>query len=108
MNFLTLGSTLTPYLVLAAFLFGLGLFALAYHRTLIGMLIAGELVLAAASLNFMAFGHFLSPDHAEGQVVTLFIMGLAAAEAAIVLSVVVASYRQYRSVQARDLNELKG
>ena len=74
----------------------------------IGMLIAGELILAGASLNFVAFARFLSPEPVTGQVVTLFIMGLAAAEAAIVLSLVVAVYRNFRSVETEKINDLKG
>jgi NADH:ubiquinone oxidoreductase subunit K len=75
---------------------------------LIGMLIAGELIFAAAALNIMAVNRFFAPDPAVGQIFVLFIMGLAAAEVAIVLSIIIAVYRNYRSIQPRDLSELKG
>ena len=74
----------------------------------IGMLIAGELILAGASINFMAFNRFLAPDPTVGQVFTLFIMGIAAAEAAIALSIIIAVYRNFRSIDADDVAELKG
>ena len=96
------------YLIVAAFLLAAGVFGLLRRRTLIGMLIAGELILSAASLNFMALNHFAAPDPTAGQVFALFIMGLAAAEVAIALSLVIAVYRNYRSVNPRDLSELKG
>jgi NADH-quinone oxidoreductase subunit K len=96
------------YLALAAFLFAAGVFGLIRRRTLIGMLIAGELIFSAASLNFMALNHFSAPDPAQGQVFVLFIMGLAAAEVAIALSIVIAVYRNYRSIQAEELAELQG
>jgi NADH-quinone oxidoreductase subunit K len=96
------------YLVLAVFLFAAGVFGLIRRRTLIGMLIAGELIFSAASLNFMALNHFSAPDPAQGQVFVLFIMGLAAAEVAIALSVIIAVYRNYRSIQAEELAELQG
>ncbi len=96
------------YLVVAAFLLAVGVFGLLRRRTLIGMLISGELILSAASLNFMALNRFTAPDPAVGQIFTLFIMGLAAAEVAIALSLVIAVYRNYRSVNAQDLSELKG
>jgi len=96
------------YLIVAAFLMAAGVFGLLRRRTLIGMLIAGELILSAASLNFMALNHFTAPDPTAGQVFALFIMGLAAAEVAIALSLVIAVYRNYRSVNPRDLSELKG
>ncbi len=96
------------YLFLATFLLVVGIFGLIRRRTLIGMLIAGELIFSAASLNFMALNHFTAPDPAVGQIFVLFIMGLAAAEVAIALSIVIAVYRNYRSVNARDLSDLNG
>lgn len=96
------------YLIVAAFLLALGIYGLLRRRTLIGMLIAGELIFSSASLNFMALNRFLAPDPAVGQIVVLFIMGLAAAEVAIALSIVIAVYRNYRSVDTNDLSELKG
>lgn len=96
------------YLLAAAFLLAIGIYGLIRRRTLIGMLISGELIFSAASLNFMAFNRFTSPDKAAGQIFVLFIMGLAAAEVAIALSIMVAVYRNYRSVKTRELSELKG
>jgi NADH-quinone oxidoreductase subunit K len=97
-----------PYLVLAAFLLAIGLYGLVRRRTLVGMLICGELIFAAASLNFMAVNRFFAPDKAVGQIVVLFIMGLAAAEVAIALSIVIAVYRNYGSIKSRELTDLKG
>jgi len=56
----------------------------------------------------MAFNRFTAHDPVVGQVFVLFLMGLAAAEVAIALSIIVAVYRNYRSVTTRDLSELKG
>ena len=99
---------LSIYLIAAAFLLAIGIFGLLRRRTLIGMLISGELIFSAASLNLMAFNRFTSPDPATGQIFVLFIMGLAAAEVAIALSIIVAIYRNYRSVSTREISELKG
>ena len=96
------------YLAAAAFLLATGVFGLLRRRTLIGMLISGELIFSAASLNFMAFNRFTAPDPVVGQVFVLFIMGLAAAEVAIALSIILAVYRNYRSVNTKDLSELNG
>ncbi len=96
------------YLVLAAFLLAVGIYGLLRRRTLIGMLISGELIFAAASLNIMTIQRFISPDPVAGQIFVLFIMGLAAAEVAIALSIIIAIYRNYRSIQAKELSELKG
>ena len=108
MNCLTLHANLHTYLVIAAFLFGTGLYGLFQRRNLIGMLISAELVLAGASVNFMAFNRFLAPDPTVGQIFTLFIMGIAAAEAAIALSIVLAVYRNYKSIDTEDVTDLQG
>ena len=102
------GDSLIIYLIIAALLFGIGFYGLVHCRTFIGMLIAGELILAGASINFMAFNRFLAPDPTVGQVFTLFIMGIAAAEAAIALSIIIAVYRNYRTIDTDDVAELKG
>lgn len=96
------------YLVAAAFLLAVGIFGLIRRRTLIGMLISGELIFSAASLNLMAFNRFTVHDQSVGQIFVLFIMGLAAAEVAIALSIIVAVYRNYRSVKTNELSELNG
>lgn len=108
MNGLHLSHHLEVYLIIAALLFAIGIFGFLRHRTLVGMLISGELILAGASLNFMAFGHFRAPDPIAGQAFTLFIVGIAAAEAAIVLSIMIAVYRNFRSIQTRDLSAMEG
>jgi NADH:ubiquinone oxidoreductase subunit K len=108
MNPLALYNEPRVYLVLAAFLLAAGIYGLLRRRTLIGMLISGELIFSAASLNVMAFNRFKAPDPAVGQIFVLFIMGLAAAEVAIALSIVIAVYRNYRSVKTRELSELNG
>ncbi|KAF0234653.1 NADH-quinone oxidoreductase subunit NuoK [Fundidesulfovibrio putealis] len=108
MNILTLGNSLDTYLVIGAVLFGIGLYGIVKRRTFIGMLISAELMLSGASVNFMAFNRFLAPTPVTGQVFTLFIMAIAAAEAAIVLSIIIAVYRNYRSIETNDVVDLKG
>ncbi len=99
---------LEVYLVAAAFILAVGVYGLVRRRTLIGMLISGELIFSAASLNFMALNRFTVQDPTVGQIFVLFIMGLAAAEVAIALSIIIAIYRNYRSVKTHDLAELNG
>jgi len=108
MNVVHLPDQPAAYLILAAFLLATGVFGLIRRRTLIGMLISGELIFAAAALNFMTVNRFMAPDPAVGQIVVLFIMGLAAAEVAIALSIIIAVYRNYRSIHSKELSELKG
>jgi len=101
-------NSLDTYLFVAALLFSLGLFGLFQRRSLIAMLIAIELMLNAASINFMAFNRFLAPDPIIGQIYVLFIMGIAAAEAAIALSIIVAVFRRLRSIDIERAQELRG
>ena len=96
------------YLLLAALLLAIGLYGLIRRQTLVGMLISGELIFGAAMLQIMAVNRFFAPDPTVGQVFVLFIMGLSAAEVAIALSIVIAVYRNYRSIQTRELSEMKG
>ena len=108
MSLLTLYNNLNSFLVIGAILFGMGIYGMVTRKTLIGMLIAAELILAGASVNFMAFTRFTSPDPIAGQVFTLFIMAIAAAEAAIGLSIIIAVYRHFKSIDAEDAVKLKG
>jgi NADH:ubiquinone oxidoreductase subunit K len=101
-------NSLTTYLFIGALLFSIGIFGLFQRRTLIGMLIAIELLLNGASINFMAFNRFLAPDPIVGQIYTLFIMGIAAAEAAIALSIILALFRTIRSINIERARELRG
>jgi NADH:ubiquinone oxidoreductase subunit K len=102
-----LSDNLNTYLVIAIMLLGLGLFGMIRHKTFIGMLISSEFILSGASLNFMAFNRFLAPNPAVGQIFTLFIMGLAAAEAAVVVSLILMVYHQYRSIDPAEMHDLQ-
>ena len=99
---------LPTYLYLALVLFAIGLYGVLARRNLIAVLISVELMLNAASLNFMAFNRFLAPHPAVGQIITLFIMAVAAAEAAIALSIIIAVYRKLTTVNIDQATELRG
>ena len=108
MNLLLLHQQPAVYLALAAALLAIGIYGLLRRRTLIGMLISGELIFGAASLNLMTMNRFFAPDPTAGQIFVLFIMGLAAAEVAIALSIIIAVYRNYRSITPGELSDLNG
>jgi NADH-quinone oxidoreductase subunit K/NAD(P)H-quinone oxidoreductase subunit 4L len=101
-------NSLSVYLTVAAVLFSLGLFGVLMRRNLIGMLISIELMLNGANLNFMAFNRFLAPEPAVGQIVALFVMGIAAAEAAIGLSIILALFRRLRSINVERAQRMRG
>ena len=101
-------NSLSTYLIISALLFSLGLLGILQRRNLVGMLISVELLLNSANLNFMAFNRFLSPDPVVGQIIALFVMGLAAAEAAIGLSIILALFRKLHSINIERAQQLKG
>lgn len=103
-----LSQSLNTYLILAVFLLVIGIYGMIRHKSFIGMLISTELILNGAGLNFMAFNRFTAPDPAVGQIFTLFIMGIAAAEAAIVVSFILAVYRKYQTSDPEHVNALQG
>ncbi len=100
--------TLPMWLLFALALFSIGLYAVLARRNLIAILIGVELMLNAASINFLAFNAFVSNDPVVGQIVVLFIIGLAAAEAAIALAIILAVYRERANIDVSDLEELRG
>jgi len=99
---------LSTYLILAGLLFSIGLFGLLYRRSLIGILISLELMLNSVNINLLAFNRFVTPDEGTGQIFALFVIGLAAAEAAIGLSIILAFFRRFKSIDIEQPGELKG
>lgn len=95
------------YLVLAALLFTIGVFGIFLNRkSLIVILMSVELILLAVNLNFVAFSHFLGD--LKGQIFTLFILTVAAAETAVGLAIFVLYFRGRRTIAVDDANILKG
>ena len=99
--------TLGHFLTLGAMLFALAVVGIFLNRkNLIVLLMAIELMLLAVNMNFVAFSHYLGDMH--GQVFVFFILTVAAAEAAIGLAILVLLFRNKNSINAEDLNALKG
>jgi NADH-quinone oxidoreductase subunit K len=98
---------LSHYLILSALLFAVGVVGIFLNRkNLIVMLMAIELMLLAVDMNFVAFSHHLGD--LSGQVFVFFILTVAAAESAIGLAILVALFRNLRSINVDDLGSLKG
>lgn len=93
-------------LILAALLFMLGMFTVVTRRNAVGLLMGVELVLNAANINFVAFGHFLT-GRIDGVVVALFGIILAAAEAAVALAIVLAIYQTFHGIDTARTTTLK-
>ncbi|MEY4008171.1 MAG: hypothetical protein RLZZ467_1238 [Gemmatimonadota bacterium] len=98
---------LTHYLVVAALMFALGVAVVLTRRNAIAVLCGLELMLNAAALNFVAFNRFGSPERMDGQVFTVFIMTLAAAEAATILAIVLNIYHSMNTVRVDEVDSMK-
>jgi NADH:ubiquinone oxidoreductase subunit K len=103
---------LAHYLVLAALLFGIGLFAVLSRRNSIAILLGIELMLNAANINLVAFQRYLAPVGKlnlvlDGQVFALVIITLAACEAAVGLAIILNVYRVLKTTTADEVSLLK-
>ncbi len=98
---------LNHYLVLGAIMFSISVIGIFLNRkNLIVLLMAIELMLLAVNINFVAFSHYLG--NIDGQIFVFFILTVAAAESAIGLAILVALFRNLRSINVQDLDSLKG
>lgn len=103
---LTIG--LTHYLMVAAVLFCAGLFTMMTKRNAIGILIGVELVLNSASINLVAFDRYLGPGRLDGQITAVFVIVLAAAEAAIAVGICINVYKNLATVDVDKAGQLRG
>jgi len=102
-------TALTGYLLVAALLFSVGLAGALTRRNSILVLIGIELMLNAANLNFIAFWRFSpQPERLTGIMFALFSIGVAAAEAAVGLALIIAVYRHYGTTNLDRIDRLKG
>jgi len=102
------GVPLTWYLLLAAGLFCIGIVAALARRNAIGVLMGIELMLNAVNINLIAFWRYGVTSVMTGQVFAVFVITVAAAEAAVGLALIIGVYRQRRTVTVEDLDLMKG
>jgi NAD(P)H-quinone oxidoreductase subunit 4L len=98
---------ISHYLILGAILFAVGMFGVLTRRNAIGILISIEIMLGAVNLNLVAFSRFMERTTLNGQVFAVFVMTVAAGEAAVGLALILALYRSVRTVFADRFNILK-
>ena len=98
---------LSDFLIVGAALFSIGIIGLFLNRkNVITILMCIELMLLAVNINFTAFSHFLGD--LDGQIMVFFVLTVAASEIAVGLAILVAYYRQRRSIAVEDINTLQG
>jgi len=100
-------NSLTIYLAIGVVLFVLGLIAVLTSKNLVKILMGVELILNAAGLNFVTFSRFTTVN-LDGQLAALFIIVIAASEAAVALAIILNFYRQLRSIDVDIADTLRG
>ena len=95
------------FFALSAILFFIGVYGFTTRRNLIAMLISVELILNAVDINFAAINRLLYPNGNEGMFMTLFVIGVAAAESAVAISIIINVYRNVKGTQVDRIQEMK-
>jgi NADH-quinone oxidoreductase subunit K len=88
-------------------LFFIGMYGLFTRRNMITMLMSVELILNSVNINFVAFNKYLYPDKLDGVFFTLFIIAIAAAEAAVAIAIIINLYRNLHSIDVEAADEMK-
>ena len=97
------------YLLLSSLLFSLGIYAVISRQNAVAILMGIELILNSANINFIAFNKFTSSlSHLDGHIFTMFIIVLAAAEAAVALAIIINLFKNIGTVNVDEAKELKG
>lgn len=99
--------SLAYYMILSAIVFGIGIYGVLTKRNAVAVLMSIELMLNAVNINFVAINHYIGRGEMMGQMFALFIIVVAAAEVAVGLALIIAIYRQRKSVNLSDFNLLK-
>ena len=101
------GVTVNHFVVLSALLFGAGLFCVVTRRNALGILMGIELILNSANVNYVAFARYSQSGY-DGQVFAIFVIMLAAAEAAIGLAIVLGIYQTFETIDVDATDRLRG
>lgn len=99
---------LSAYLIVAAMLFGIGIYTVVAQRSAVMVLMGVELLLNAIGLNLIAFWRYVRPDDYSGQIFTILIVTVGAIEMAVGLAIMMLLYRNRQTQQVDDYQELKG
>lgn len=99
--------SITHILFVSTALFFIGMYGLFTRRNMITMLMAIEIILNSVNINFVAFNKYLYPGKLDGVFFTIFVITIAAAEAAMAIAIIINLYRSHHSIDVEDAEELK-
>lgn len=95
------------YLIVSTIMLFAGVFGFLTRKNTLAMLISVELILNSTDINFAVFNRYLFPAQLEGHFFTLFAIGIAAAETAVAIAIIINIYRNVRDIQVENLEEMK-
>ena len=98
---------LEAYLVISTLMFFTGVYGFLARRNMLTILMSLELMLNAADINFAAFNRYLYPGQLDGMFFTLFAIGIAAAETAVAIAIIINIYRNLTNISVDEVNKMK-
>jgi NADH-quinone oxidoreductase subunit K len=101
------GIEIQHIILVSSLMFFIGVYGFMARKNLITMLMAIELMLNAVNINFVAFNKYLHPENMQGHFYSLFIIAIAAAEAAVAIAIIINLYRNLHSIDVEDVNNMK-
>ena len=88
-------------------MFFIGVYGFLTRKNLITMLMSIELILNAVNINFVAFNKYLYPENMQGHFFSMFIIGIAAAEAAVAIAIIINIYRNIQNIDVENIDQMK-
>ena len=101
------GVQISHVLIVSTVMFFIGVYGFITRKNLITMLMSVELMLNAVNINFVIFNKYLFPGQLQGHFFAMFIIAVAAAEAAVAIAIIINLYRNFRSINVEDINKMK-
>src|SRR5512133_2034509 len=95
------------FLIISTLMFFIGIYGFLTRKNLITMLMSIELILNSVNINFVTFNKYLYPQNLQGHFFTLIIIAIAAAEAAVAIAIIINIYRNFRSTDVDNVDEMK-
>ena len=101
------GISIYNILTMSTIMFFIGAYGFLTRKNLITMLMSIELILNAVNINFVAFNKYLYPENMQGHFFSMFIIGIAAAEAAVAIAIIINIYRNIQNIDVENIDQMK-
>ncbi len=99
--------SLNSFLAISTLMFFIGIYGFLTRRNLITMLMSIELILNSVNINFVVFNRFLYPNQLQGHFFSLIVIAVAASEAAVAIAIIINIYRNFKSIDVENLDQMK-